>query len=120
MSLAALLHEIEGADGPLTIADLARRLGSNSATIADMLVALRAAGRLRPDAGAAPGTHECGTAGSCAIACPGPSACPFVLEMPSGLEVRARTAPAGATPEVHPPGRRSRRIKGSQAGPTPR
>ena len=90
MRLADLLAEIERSPGAVTIGDLAVRLEVTTATVTAGLAALRAAGRLGPEGGAEPGTHECASTGSCAVSCPGPDECPFVLDFGAGLEIRRR------------------------------
>jgi hypothetical protein len=90
MRLTQLITEIERSPGAVTIGDLAGRLGVTTATVTAGLAALRAAGRLGPQGGAEPGTHECASTGSCAVSCPGPDECPFVLDIGVGLEVRRR------------------------------
>jgi hypothetical protein len=88
MQLAALLREIEGSPGAVTIGDLARRLETSPARVSAMLAALRASGRIGPDGTRQPGTDDCASSGSCAVSCPGPSECPFTLEFGGFLEIR--------------------------------
>ncbi len=95
MRLADLTREIEAASGPLTVADLAGRLGTTPADVNAMVVALRASGRLRPDGAGrrrpAPASGDgCAAAGSCAASCPGPARCPFAVELVTGLQIRHR------------------------------
>jgi hypothetical protein len=75
MMLALLLEEIATAGRPLTAVDLAVRLGIDTSEVMGMLAALRAAGRLAPDAAAGPASC---VGGSCGGACPGPAECPLV------------------------------------------
>ena len=89
MKLAALIAEIEQATGPVLGIDLARRLGIQPAEVAAMLTALRASGRLAPEAHAAPPTAECSSAGGCSMSCPGPGECSLMIDLSvTGLEVR--------------------------------
>lgn len=88
MRLAALLREIESSPGASTVADLAARLDTTPDAITAMLAALRASGRIGPDA--RPGTDECAATGSCGVSCTGPSRCPFVVDVGSTLEIRRR------------------------------
>jgi hypothetical protein len=88
MKLTELLRVIQGSPGAVTVADLARQLGSTPETVRAMLMALRAAGRLGPEAGARPGVDKCASAGSCSVACPGPAGCPFAIGLGSGLRLR--------------------------------
>jgi hypothetical protein len=89
MRLTDLLGEIERSPGAVTIPDLAKRLGSTPGTVGAMLTALRASGKLGPDGGAQRGTDGC-PSGSCAVACPGPAGCPFVVDLGGNLEIRRR------------------------------
>jgi len=89
MKLTELLREIQESPGAVTIPELARRLGSTAETVRAMLIALRAAGRLSPEAGARPGADKCASAASCSVACPGPAGCPFAIDLGSGLRLRA-------------------------------
>jgi hypothetical protein len=84
MTLADLLAEIQRAPGPVTVADLAARLGATPSAVRSMLAALRASGRLAP--GVKPGSAECPS--SCTVSCPGPQRCPFVIDLGTGLEPR--------------------------------
>jgi hypothetical protein len=84
MTLAGLLAEIQRAPGPVTVAQLASRLGATPAAVCAMLAALRASGRLAPEV--RPGSEECPSA--CTASCPGPRRCPFVIDLGSGLEPR--------------------------------
>lgn len=84
--LAAILRAIETAGRPLTPAGLAAATGLAPARIKGLLNALRANGRLAPEAGAAdagppPG---CVGGGSCGGACPGPADCPLVFDLDLG------------------------------------
>ncbi|MBM3694348.1 MAG: helix-turn-helix domain-containing protein [Actinobacteria bacterium] len=88
MRLAALLRAVEESPGTVTVADLAKRLRESPETVRAMLAALRAAGHLGPEGSARPGTEECASAASCAVSCPGPGDCPFVVDLGVGLEVR--------------------------------
>lgn len=88
MSLAAVLAEIDRAEGPITRTELAKRLGVSPGEVGAMLAALRAAGRLGPEPEAASG-DECPSAGGCTVACPGPERCPLVFDIGiGGLTVR--------------------------------
>jgi hypothetical protein len=89
MRLTELLRAIQGSPGAVTVADLARQLGSTPETVRAMLIALRAAGRLGPEAGARPAAGKCTSAGSCSVACPGPAGCPLAIDLGSGLRLRA-------------------------------
>ena len=89
MRIAELLREIDSSSGAVTVADLADRLDSTATDVRAGLAALRAAGRLGPEAGHDPGTDECSSAGTCSMSCPGPADCPFVIDLGSGsLEIR--------------------------------
>lgn len=88
MRLAGLLRAVEESPGTVTVADLARRLGESPVMVRAMLDALRAAGRLGPEGSPHPGTDECTSAASCSVSCPGPGACPFVVDLGAGLEIR--------------------------------
>jgi hypothetical protein len=86
MTLADLLAEIQRAPGAVTVGDLAARLGTSPAEVRAMLAALRASGRLGPSRGVTPGSEQCSS--SCAVSCPGPAECPFVVDFGTGLEPR--------------------------------
>ena len=89
MSLAALLSAIREAKGPVTGIDLARQLGIAPAVVAEMLVALRAAGQLAPEVRTTPAPETCASSGSCSMSCPGPGECSLVIDLGvSGLEIR--------------------------------
>jgi hypothetical protein len=88
MRIADLLREIDRSSGAATVADLAARLGATGAEIRSGLAALRAAGRLGPERGHVPGSAECAATGTCAMSCPGPNACPFVVDLGGSLEIR--------------------------------
>jgi len=91
MKLVEVLREIERSSGMVTVADLARRLGSTPEEVRPMLAALQAAGRIGPGrAGSRPVEGPCPAAGSCSGACPGPVDCPWAVGFGSGLELRAR------------------------------
>ena len=89
MKLANLLAEIDQAGGPVTGVELGRRLGVDPAEVRAMLAALRASGRLVPDGTTEAPPGDCGSAGSCALSCPGPDKCGLVIDLHmSALEVR--------------------------------
>jgi hypothetical protein len=88
MTLAHLVREIERSPGAVTIPELARRLGCGPHRVREMLVALRAAGRVGPEAGRRPGTEECAATGSCRLSCPGPTECPFIVDLGPHLGIR--------------------------------
>ncbi len=90
MKLAALLREIHRSAGAVTVGELAARLGTTPGTIADMLAALRAAGRIGPEGANQPGTHQCASTGTCGITCSGPDDCPFTVNLGPTLEIRRR------------------------------
>ncbi len=90
MKLVEVLREIKHSSGMVTVADLARRLGSTPEEVRPMLVALRAAGRLGSGRdGSRPVEGPCPAAGFCSAACPGPADCPWAVGFGSGLELRA-------------------------------
>ena len=100
MMLNDLLTEIERSRGAVTVAELAARLGTAPATVEAALGALRASGRLGPEGEATPGTHECASHGSCSLACPGPSECPFTVAMGTLLEIRRHRPDETAEPSL--------------------
>ena len=99
MKLAALLTEIARSRGPVTGIELADRLGIPPAQVAAMLAALRASGRLGPEARVGPAPATCDAAGSCSMSCPGPSECALVVDLEvTGLEIRnAGSEPIAST-----------------------
>ena len=91
MKLSALLTEIERSSGPVTGIDLAIRLGVSPATVAEMLVALRATGQIGPELRTKSAPETCASAGSCSMSCPGPGECSLVIDLNvTGLEIRRR------------------------------
>ena len=89
MRLAALLMEIERAEGPVTGIELADRLGVAPSRIAAGLVALRASGRLGSETRTEPAPENCSSAGTCSMSCPGPGECSMVIDLNvTGLEIR--------------------------------
>lgn len=89
MSLAALVSAIHEAKGPVTGIDLAQRLGVAPATVAEMLVALRAGGQLGPEVPTTPAPGACASSGSCSMSCPGPGECSLIVDLNvTGLEIR--------------------------------
>jgi hypothetical protein len=90
MRLTDLLEEIERSTGAVTVGDLAKRLASTPAAVEAGLAALRASGRIGPEGSVRPGTEACASVGSCAMTCPGPATCPFVLDLGGALELRRR------------------------------
>lgn len=89
MRLAALLEQLRSSSGAVTVAELAQELGTSPDDVTAMLSALRAAGKLGPEALGAPGSDACTSSGSCGAGpCPGPSTCPFVVRFGSMLEVK--------------------------------
>ena len=90
MRLAALLTEIDHSPGAVTVGELARRLDTTPLEIANMLTALRAAGRLGPEGSNEPGTHGCASTGTCGISCSGPDDCPFTVNLGPALEIKRR------------------------------
>ncbi len=91
MSLAALLGEIERSQGPVTGIELATRLGIAPGRVAMMLDALRAAGRLGPEAKQQVDT--CASAGACSMTCPGPEECSLAIGLTvTSLEIRSASA----------------------------
>ena len=89
MRLAALLGAIREAKGPVTGIDLAQRLGVAPATVAEMLVALRASGQLAPETRTEPAPEICSSSGACSMSCPGPGECSLVIDLSvTGLEIR--------------------------------
>lgn len=90
MRLSALLAEIERCHGPVTGIELATRLGVAPATVASMLVALRASGQLGPEIRNEPEPDTCVSSGSCSMSCPGPGECSLVIDLNvTGLQIRA-------------------------------
>ena len=85
---ASLLVELETGDGGLTAESLAGRLGTSRRQVEAMLLALRASGVLGPERDRPDGEGSCASAGSCAGSCPGPEACPFVVQTGATLELR--------------------------------
>lgn len=95
MNLAMLLTEIQDSNGPVTGIELADRLGVDPATIARMLVALRAGGQIGPEVRTEPAPDSCASSGTCSMSCPGPGECSLVIDLSvTGLEIRA---PVGST-----------------------
>lgn len=89
MKLAALLTEIEQSKGPVTGIELANRMGVAPATVAQMLVALRAAGQIGPELRTEPAPDTCTSSGLCSMSCPGPDDCALVVDLSvTGLEIR--------------------------------
>lgn len=90
MRLGALVTEIERARGPITGVELADRLGISTVEAAAMLDALRAAGRIGPEAGAPTAVVDtCSSAGSCSMNCPGPDKCALTVAVNvTGLQIR--------------------------------
>lgn len=89
MRLSALLAEIERSRGSVTGIELAARLGVAPATVASMLVALRASGQLGPEIRTEPAPDSCASSGSCSMTCPGPGECSLVIDLNvTGLEIR--------------------------------
>lgn len=90
MRLATLLSAIREAKGPVTGIDLAQRLGIAPASVAEMLVALRAGGQLGPEVRKIPAAETCVSSGSCSMSCPGPDECSLVIDLNvTGLEIRS-------------------------------
>ncbi len=83
MTLARLLAAVEAAGGPLTPAELAARTGLDGRLVMGMLDALRANGRLAPEATGTGPPPGCAAGSSCGGACPGSGECPLVI----GLEL---------------------------------
>jgi hypothetical protein len=89
MKLTALLGEIERSSGPIMSIDLARRLGVEPGEVAGMVSALRASGRLGPEAASGPAATECASSGACSMSCPGPGECSLTIDLSfTGPEVR--------------------------------
>lgn len=86
--LFELLRLIETAEGPVTPADLQRRLGVDQATIAGMIEFWVRKGRLhvneRSEAVCAPG---CADAACSCGSCSGVEACPFIARLPRTFEL---------------------------------
>lgn len=93
MKLSSLLTEIRRSSGPVTGIELAERLGVSPATVAGMLVALRASGQIGPEVRTEPAAETCASSGSCSMSCPGPDECSLVIDLSmTGLEIRSTTA----------------------------
>lgn len=89
MKLSTLLTEIENSSGPVTGIELSSQLGVAPATVARMLVALRAAGQIGPELRSEPAPDTCASRGSCSMSCPGPGDCALVVDLSvTGLEIR--------------------------------
>jgi hypothetical protein len=90
MRLAALLTAIRESRGPVTGIDLAQRLGVAPATVAEMLMALRAGGQLGPEVRTIPASTTCASSGSCSMSCPGPEECSLAIDLEvTSLEIRS-------------------------------
>lgn len=79
MRLAALVDAIEASDGPVTVIELAERLGATPGEVAAGLAALRASGQLSAEQGSA--IDECPSSAACSRVCPGPARCPLVIDL---------------------------------------
>jgi hypothetical protein len=93
MMLRRLLAEIEASERPPTASDLAARLGVDRSAVLSMLGALRAQGRLAPEAGPAATPQGCAGAAACGAACPGPGRCPLVSDLGLGVLRAGRAGP---------------------------
>lgn len=85
--LHQVLHEIERANGPITLNELSRRLDVEASALQGMIEFWVRKGRLRDDeAATAVATSSC-TPGQCGDNCFGLSACPFTAKMPRSYSV---------------------------------
>jgi hypothetical protein len=81
--LHQLLHEIEQANGPITIQELSQRLHLDPGVVADMVAFWVRKGRLVLGADTAtPPAHHCGSD------CQGTVACHFIARLPEQFAVR--------------------------------
>jgi hypothetical protein len=90
MRLSSLIDEVRRLSGPVTGAELARRLGISTTEVAAMLDALRASGRLGPEIRNNEITSGCSSAGSCSMTCPGPDECALTVDLNvTGLQIQS-------------------------------
>ena len=81
--LRELLRQVETAEGPISLTDLARQLGVDAAVLDGMLQHWVQKGRLVVDgrSSAAACAGGCASMGGCG-SCTGVAACPFVARLP--------------------------------------
>ncbi len=84
--LHQILHEIERANGPMTLNELSRRLNIEASALQGMIEFWVRKGRLRDDEAAVNEATAC-TSGSCGDNCFGLSACPFTAKMPRSYSI---------------------------------
>ncbi|HRQ38909.1 MAG TPA: FeoC-like transcriptional regulator [Chloroflexota bacterium] len=79
--LHQLLHEIEQANGPITIQELSHRLHLEPGVVVDMVAFWVRKGRLSSGATASAHAHHCGGD------CQGTAVCHFIARLPERYEV---------------------------------
>jgi hypothetical protein len=84
--LHQVLHEIERANGPITINELSRRMGIDASALQGMIDFWVRKGRLRDDDAPVAEEAACG-GGSCGDSCYGMTACPFTAKMPKSYSI---------------------------------
>lgn len=84
--LNQVLHEIQQANGPITINELSRKMGIDSSALQGMIDFWVRKGRLRDDDAPVDEGATCET-GSCGDNCFGLSACPFTAKMPKSYSI---------------------------------
>jgi hypothetical protein len=92
--LHQVLHEIERANGPITLNELSRRLDMEASALQGMIEFWVRKGRLRDDEAATAEATACAP-GGCGDSCYGLSACPFTAKMPRSYSVPRNANSAG-------------------------
>lgn len=91
--LRQVLHEVEAAEGPVSLNELSRKLGLEPGALEGMLDFWVRKGRLLAGARHEPAgesvTPAC-AAGGCGWSCPGPQSCPLVMKLPRTYAAAAR------------------------------
>ncbi len=88
--LQRVLQEIESAQAPITLNQLAYKLGLERSALEGMIKFWIRKGRIQevePET-----TAPSPTCSSCATTCPGPQGCPFIMKMPRAFTIVKRSS----------------------------
>jgi len=79
--LSEILQAVASAKGPLSLRRLSKQLGVEPSALEGMILYWVRKGRIRIEA-ESPQTATACASGHCGLSCPGPTRCPFFIQLP--------------------------------------
>lgn len=94
--LNEILQAVASANGPLSLGSLSKQLGAEPSALEGMILYWVRKGRLRIEGVNAQTATACDS-GHCGLSCPGPTNCPFSIQLPDMMSLSVIDEESGDT-----------------------